>query len=99
MVLVCVPVLLLGLGACSSGLSLAEEDACNAIHAWSTGGRETDHFDKMVALAQEGLEDSDQGSLITAADELADSAEADRVATATDFIGLCSDLGWELPEG
>ncbi len=99
MVLVIAPALLLSLGACSGGLSVAEVDACNQINAWDIGGREADRFDRVVAMAQDELENSNNDSLLAAADELAHSAEADRVTKIESFMSVCRDSGWEPPEG
>ncbi|ANC32394.1 hypothetical protein [Isoptericola dokdonensis] len=99
MVPLVVVVLLLGLSACSGGTSDAEDEACNSIHAWETGGGQADRFDQAVASAQEELADSDHDSLIAAADELDDGAEEDRSASVESFLAQCTDLGWEPAEG
>lgn len=93
------PTLLLGLAACSGGLSAPEDEACNWVHAWATGGRDPESFDGVVAAAREELRESDRESLVAVADDLASASEADRAAKAEIFVVMCRDFGWEPPEG
>ena len=94
-----VAVLLLALSACSGGTSDAEDEACNSIHAWESGGGQADRFDQAAAVAHEQLADSDHDSLIAAADELGHGTEQDRSASVESFLARCRDLGWEPAEG
>lgn len=93
------PALLLVLGACSSGTSDPEGEACYSIHNWTSGGGQAERFDDAMSETQEHLDASDHEDLIAAADELAASTEADRSAAAAAFIEQCGDLGWEPREG
>ncbi|WP_250443154.1 hypothetical protein [Actinotalea sp. C106] len=94
-----IPFILFGPSGCTGGMADDEEDACNRINAWDTGGREDERFDQAVAMARSALEESDDDSLVTLANELAVAPEADRVSKVEDFMSRCRDAGWVPPEG
>ncbi|PZR52591.1 hypothetical protein DNL40_10735 [Xylanimonas oleitrophica] len=93
------PAVLLGLAACTSGTPAAEQDACTAIHAWETGGRDPERYDHAVASAQDALSEPGRGSLTAAAEALAGAAVPDRATAVEGFLARCADLGWQPPEG
>lgn len=91
--------MVLTLGACASGLSPDERDACTTIGAWIVGGQDPALVDRSVMQTATDLSGSEHDALAAAGDALADATDADRAELAADVVAACDDLGWEPPEG
>ncbi|UJP39691.1 hypothetical protein [Cellulomonas palmilytica] len=96
--LVVIPTVLV-LGACSSGVSGGEADACNHVHAWSTGGQVPDEFEETVATSRDRLGEAQDGPVADALEALAATPDDAQAAGADAFLAVCADEGWDLPEG
>lgn len=87
------------LSACSSGLNMDEYAACTGINEWIIGGRDPAFFEQFASQTVASLSDSEHEDLVVAAGALVNSHAENRANSATDFMEICKDLGWEPPEG
>lgn len=88
------------LAGCSGGLTGPETDACNSVAAWISGGREPDDLARAVTRAQAALADVAETVLAAPLAVLETStAPDDQAINADAFMTVCTENGWELPEG